>query len=444
MATIALYENRINQMPTLISDIRNSTSGYSSELFSLKQKSLNVASNVCNLDDVINSIQSSTETLERKAVNLQTFQLNHEVFVEEVAQVDDDVAVIVNQNKDDFYGKYTYLKPDYEKSGLEQFGDDIASGLASFGEWCKEHWVEIVLTIVIVIGAVLAIAAVIATGGMALVPLLAGALSYFGVAGGLALSIATGVSLVIAATAIVSTVVSSGYNIADLWGDYDDDSGFQSAKNTWNTISLVTNLLYSFGGIVNSITGISNSSLRAFAKGMTNKNFFTSVFSFNNTKLVFGENLSTFWAGIGGESVATAYATQNGVQTLGQVIPQAARDVANATTWTPPSMSMAISSSGKATALLSSNVGSIASNGTVVGNTWLTVEKVILNINPRITSLTTISNFGTAAQAADTVSRTFQLSSLIQSVMSGGQFAVSGTELDAYNTKEGSEAQNGD
>ena len=159
---------------------------------------------------------------------------------------------------------------------------------------------------------------------------------------------------------------------------------------------------------------------------------------------MFGENLSTFWAGIGGESVATAYATQNGVQTLGQVIPQAARDVANATTWTPPSMSMAISSSGKATALLSSNVGSIASNGTVVGNTWLTVEKVILNINPRITSLTTISNFGTAAQAADTVSRTFQLSSLIQSVMSGGQFAVSGTELDAYNTKEGSEAQNGD
>lgn len=38
MATIALYAGKINQMPSLISDVRKSVDAYSSELFSMKSK----------------------------------------------------------------------------------------------------------------------------------------------------------------------------------------------------------------------------------------------------------------------------------------------------------------------------------------------------------------------------------------------------------------------
>ena len=36
-----------------------------------------------------------------------------------------------------------YLKPECEKSGWEKFCD----GLKKVGDWCKEHWKEIVLAI---------------------------------------------------------------------------------------------------------------------------------------------------------------------------------------------------------------------------------------------------------------------------------------------------------
>ena len=79
------------------------------------------------------------------------------------------------------------MKPDAEKSDWEEFWDDAA-------EWCKEHWQEIVTTVGIIVGAALAIAAVVTTGGAALVPLL----TALGVAAGTAANI----SLAVAAIAV--------------------------------------------------------------------------------------------------------------------------------------------------------------------------------------------------------------------------------------------------
>ena len=56
MATIALYANKINQMPGLIKDIKESVTEYKSELFALKTKTLAINKSICNLDDVISSI----------------------------------------------------------------------------------------------------------------------------------------------------------------------------------------------------------------------------------------------------------------------------------------------------------------------------------------------------------------------------------------------------
>ncbi len=52
MATIALYANKLNQMPGLVKDVKKAVTDYTSELFSIRKKSLQVNKSICNLDDV--------------------------------------------------------------------------------------------------------------------------------------------------------------------------------------------------------------------------------------------------------------------------------------------------------------------------------------------------------------------------------------------------------
>ena len=164
MATIALYAGKINQMPSLISDVRKSVDAYSSELFSMKSKALNIRRSVCDLDDVLGMVQASTQLQERKSESLDAFCRKTEEFAADVVRTDEDAAALINQSKEDFYNKYNYLKPDAEKSGWEEFWDDAA-------EWCKEHWKEILIGFsFIVIGAVLSWI----TGGSFLLMLSAG------------------------------------------------------------------------------------------------------------------------------------------------------------------------------------------------------------------------------------------------------------------------------
>ena len=148
MATIALYANKINQMPGLIKDIKKSVSGYKDELFSLKKKTLTINSSVCNLDDVISSIQSSSQTQEQKIAALDNFSQNNEQFIKDTARIDSDVADIVKKRKDEFYDKYYYLKPDCEKNGWEKYVKDfVTSGV----EFFKENWKIIVKIYVVVL-----------------------------------------------------------------------------------------------------------------------------------------------------------------------------------------------------------------------------------------------------------------------------------------------------
>lgn len=94
---------------------------------------------ICNLSDVISSIQASSQTQEQKAASLETFRQGSERFIEDTARIDSDVADVINQRKGDFYDKYNYLKPDSEKGKLESLWSDCRSGLRSAGEWCKEN-----------------------------------------------------------------------------------------------------------------------------------------------------------------------------------------------------------------------------------------------------------------------------------------------------------------
>ena len=170
MATVSLYASKINNMPGLINDVKNSVSSFKSELTNLKNKSLQVNSSICNLDDVISSISTSTRTQEDKIEALENFHDNCEQFITDAVKIDGDVADAINQNKDDFYDKYYYLKPECEKSGWEKFCD----GCKKVGQWCKDNWKSIVKIIVaVVIIVALGIASVLTGGALAVI--LAGA-----------------------------------------------------------------------------------------------------------------------------------------------------------------------------------------------------------------------------------------------------------------------------
>lgn len=145
MATIALYAGKMNQMTSLIGEVKKSVDDYSSELFSLKLKAVNIRKSVCNLDDVIGMVQTSTQIQEQKAETLETFSQKTEEFTAEVVRIDEEAAAVINQSKEDFYNKYNYLKPDAEKNFLEEWFDDAAA-------WCAEHWQEIVTTAAIIVG----------------------------------------------------------------------------------------------------------------------------------------------------------------------------------------------------------------------------------------------------------------------------------------------------
>ena len=133
MATITLYAGKVNQMSRLINHAKKAIKEYKSDLKSLKSKVLKIDSSICNVDDVISSIKSSTQTQEDKIDALDNLKKDVNEFVADVVRIDGDVADAINQSKNDFYDKYEYLKPDCEKSWLEEKWD-------SAREWCKKHW----------------------------------------------------------------------------------------------------------------------------------------------------------------------------------------------------------------------------------------------------------------------------------------------------------------
>ena len=136
MATIKLYADKINQMQGLIKETKQTVTDYRSELLTLKTKMLTINKSVCDLEDIMGSIQASSQTQEEKITSLDTFHKEVEAFIAEVVRIDSDAADIIRQRKGAFYAQYRYLKPEYEKEWLEKVKDWFVSA----GEWCREQW----------------------------------------------------------------------------------------------------------------------------------------------------------------------------------------------------------------------------------------------------------------------------------------------------------------
>lgn len=168
MATIALYAGKINNMPGFIKDVKSSVGSLKSEFIALKSKSLQINKSICNIDDVISTISSSTQTQDEKIAQLEIFQKNCEQFIEAAAKTDSNAADTINKLKTGFYDEYYYLKPECEKNGWEKFKDDCRAA----DEWCKEHWKLIATVVAVVIAVVALVVITVVTAGAALGPIL--------------------------------------------------------------------------------------------------------------------------------------------------------------------------------------------------------------------------------------------------------------------------------
>ena len=131
-------------------------------------------------------------------------------------------------------------------------------------------------------GAALAIAAVVMTGGAALVPLLT--------ALGAAAGTAANISLAVAAIAVVSTIGAAALNIVDTWGDIDNPA-FNALQSALNWTSMISNGLYSIGSIYNGIKGIGNAALREYSKSWIRNANFRNAISGDGTQHI-GNNFS--------------------------------------------------------------------------------------------------------------------------------------------------------
>ena len=257
MATIALYANQINQMSGRIKTVQSAVTDYKEKLLSLQKQAITINKSACELDEVIASIKTSTQTQDDKNEALSTFITESEEFIGESERIDCDVRDVINERKNDFYEEYEYLRPECEKpekKWYEKVGVVICSGLKKAGEWVKEHWKEIVVTVVIVIGAVLAIAAVVCSGGTALVPMLAALLTTIGMSAGTAATVATIASISIATIAVLSTIGSSALNIIGTWKDMSGNSTFKKWQTALNITCAVSNGIYSLGEIFNLLS----------------------------------------------------------------------------------------------------------------------------------------------------------------------------------------------
>jgi len=388
MATIELVSSRVNLMNDYLSTVNNCVGGMNTALSLLRMGMYGIDSGICDMNTALAGV-SDMETLQDDTNDsIESLIEATDDFVYETTVVDSDAADLINTNKENFYVEYPYLRPECETE--RTIIDDIADGLATVGEFCREHFMEIVLTVVIVVGVVLAVVAVIASGGTALVPLLAGVLTYFGVSAGTAMVIATGISLFVAAVAVVSSIASATLNIIDLWGDVDNPT-FKKWQTALNVISCVSNLFYSAGSIYCGIKGITNSSLRQYTRFVFNNrgNFVSLMTEADNYVLSFARNSSLFWGGLGedGARMAADYAMQNGKTTLGMALREANIAESGIQAWEAPSISMALRSSGEVTSL----VGNIPGASGTVAPIWNNFEQIFININPAVTGLNGVS-----------------------------------------------------
>lgn len=164
MATITLYKDKLNSVSSLINTMVSSVNNLDMQLGALKSTLQGVNSSTYNLDSAVENIRSSSQTEQEKADDLNKLSKEVDNFITVTVNRDQAAKEEINKAKEDFYTKYSYLKPECEKDFIEKVVDTIESA----ADWCCDHW-EVIAAIAAVI--VVAVVVCVLLGPEALVPL---------------------------------------------------------------------------------------------------------------------------------------------------------------------------------------------------------------------------------------------------------------------------------
>lgn len=151
MATITLYKEKVNGVGGLIDNLIKSSSNLDVQLGTLKNTLQGVDSSTCNLQDTVDSISSSSKSEKSKIEDLKKLNNKLSEFIETASRKDSAAEEEIKKSKEDFYTKYSYLKPECEKSVIEHICDGVQSAV----EWCKEHWKFIATVVLVAVAVVL-------------------------------------------------------------------------------------------------------------------------------------------------------------------------------------------------------------------------------------------------------------------------------------------------
>ena len=168
MATITLRKDKINGVGGLIDSIVKSSNKLDTQLGTLRNTLQGVDSSTCNLQGVVSSISSSSKSEKEKVADLKRLNSKLTDFITMTARRDADAKSAVEKSKNDFYSKYSYLKPECEKNVFEHIRD----GIVTAAKWCKEHW-DVINIILVALAAIAIVVASIVTFGAAAVALAA-------------------------------------------------------------------------------------------------------------------------------------------------------------------------------------------------------------------------------------------------------------------------------
>lgn len=234
---------------------------------------------VGNLESALSYVDSRVQSEETKLQEAKNIQNRVDYFIDLAMRVDNSVSEKVNKNKNELYRINPWLKPItsveeeipwYEQAWnwLCDTGETVVEGAKQawncVSDTAKKAWngivefyqehKKIIDTALIVVSAIAAIVAVVASGGWALVPLLIDVAAVFGITASTSASIAIAISTGVAVATVVTTVVSSTINIIDIWTEIDNPV-FNAYQKVLNISSTLLNITYSIGTIYNMFEG---------------------------------------------------------------------------------------------------------------------------------------------------------------------------------------------
>lgn len=144
-------KDKINGVGSLLDDIIKSSNNLNAQLGTLKNTLQGVDSSTCNLQDTVDSISSSSKSEKDKVEDLKRLNSRLTEFIEMTTRRDASAKSEIERAKKDFYTKYSYLKPECEKSRMEKIVDAMKKAC----EWCKEHWKLLVTVVIVAVSIVL-------------------------------------------------------------------------------------------------------------------------------------------------------------------------------------------------------------------------------------------------------------------------------------------------